>query len=284
MSRAVILARISDEKQKINGGDSLDDQVAQCKRFIDNQGWTLAHSPFVLIESGRTGGREYFREVFDYCKSKSKTSEKIDFLVVLNLGRFTRAGSNDYLRLKKEYEDIGVQITDSFGTVGQKVNTLEQYGFEYPWSKYSPTESAEIQEADNKRDQVRDILTQTVSGCIRNINKGYWNGPAPYGLANKKVETANDGVKNILTDNEKESQYIKKIFEMRADGVPDTEIAKTINLLGFKTRPMVKRDKRTKTKIGMKGCVPLTAKKIQEWNKIRYTAVSLSPCGQNTSH
>ena len=108
-------------------------------------------------------------------------------------------------------------------------------------------------------------MTQTVSGCIRNINKGYWNGPAPYGLANKKVETANDGVRNILTDNEKESQYVKKIFEMRADGVPDTEIAKTINSLGFKTRPMVKRDKRTKVKIGIKGCVPITTKKIQEW-------------------
>ena len=265
MTRAIILARVSDEKQKIYGGDSLDDQAKQCLRFIDGKGWTLAHSPFVLIESGRTGERTYFKEVFEYCKSKSKTSEKIDYLVVLNLGRFTRAGSIDYLRLKKEYEDIGVQITDSFGTVGQKVNTLEQYGFEYPWSKYSPTESAEIQEADNKRDQVRDILTQTVSGCIRNINKGYWNGPAPYGLANKKVETANDGVRNVLTDNEKESQYVKKIFQMRADGVPDTEIAKTINSLGFKTRPMVKRDKRTKTKIGTKGCVPLTAKKIQEW-------------------
>ena len=131
MAGAVIIARVSDEKQKINGGDLLDDQVTQCQRFIDGQGWTLAHSPFVLIESGRKGEREYFWEVFDYCKSKSKTSEKIDYLVVLNIGRFTRKGGTDYLSLKNEYAEIGVQFTDIFGTVGQKVNTLQQYGFKY---------------------------------------------------------------------------------------------------------------------------------------------------------
>ena len=265
MTRAIILARVSDEKQKIYGGDSLDDQVKQCQRFIDGKGWTLAHSPFVLIESGRTGERTYFKEVFEYCKSKSKTSEKIDYLVVLNIGRFTRAGGVDYLRLKKEYEDIGVQITDSFGTVGQKVNTLQEYGFEYDWSKYSPTESAEIHEADQKRDQVRDILTQTVSGCIRNINKGYWNGPAPFGLITKKIETANDGVRSILEGRNSESLYITKILEMRADGYPDTETVKVVNAMGYKTRTMVKRDKRTKLKIGTKGGVPLTVKKIQEY-------------------
>lgn len=265
MVRAVVIARVSDQKQKIYGGDSLDDQIIQCQKFINNQGWALAHSPFVLIESGRKGERKYFWEVFDYCKSKSKTSEKIDYLVVLNIGRFTRSGGVEYIRLKKEYENIGVQITDVFKTVGQKVNTLELYGFTYDWSVYSPTESAEIQEADQKRDQVRDILTQTVSGCIRNINKGYWNGPAPYGLMDKKVETPEDGIRNILAENPDESHFIKRIFELRAGGTTDKEIVEKINTMGFKTRLMAKRDTKTRSKIGCRGGVKLTVKKIQEW-------------------
>ncbi len=265
MVRAVILARVSDQKQKIYGGDSLDDQMAQCQKFIDNQGWTLACRPFVLIESGRKGERKYFWEVYDYCKSKSKTSEKIDYLVVLNIGRFTRGGGVEYIRLKKEYEAIGVQITDVFNTVGHKVNTLEQYGFTYDWSVYSPTETAEIHEADQKCGQVRDILTQTVSGCIRNINKGYWNGPPPFGLLGKKVETVEDGTRNVLAENTLESQFIRRIYELRASGTTDPEIAEKINLMGFKTRLMVKRDSRTRIKIGTKGGVKLTVKKIQEW-------------------
>jgi hypothetical protein len=40
-------------------------------------------------------------------------------------------------------------------------------------------------------------LTQMIGGCIRNIRKGYWNDHT-YGLANKKVDTAEDGLKTVL--------------------------------------------------------------------------------------
>lgn len=262
MSRAVILARVSDPKQKIKG-DSLDDQLIKCNSFVKNQGW-IKDREFTLIESGRKGERSYFWEVYDYCKSKQNTPEKIDYLVVLNLGRFTRSGGNDYLNLKKKFEIIGVQITDIFKTVGQKVNTLEDLGVSYDWSEFSPTEAAEVYEANQRRDYVRDQLTQMIGGCIRNIRKGYWNGPAPYGLANKKIETVSDGIRNILTENPSESVFIKKMFQMRADGYPDTEITKELNVLGFKTRLLVRRDKRTKVKIGTRGGIEMTPKKVQE--------------------
>lgn len=263
MARAIILARVSDPKQMIKG-DSLEDQQIKTNRFIESQGW-IKDREFTLIESGRKGERRYFWEVYNYCKSKKSTAEKIDYLVVLNIGRFTRGGGEDYLKLKRDFEEIGVKVVDIYKTVGEKVNTMEDYGVSYDWSVYSPSEPAEVYEANQRRDYVRAQLTQMIGGCARNIRKGYWNGPAPFGLANKKVETLADGTRNILVKNTEESDFVMRIYEMRASGIPDTEIVEKINSLGFRTRLMSKRDDRTKVKIGTRGGVPLTVKKIQEW-------------------
>ena len=172
---------------------------------------------------------------------------------------------SEYLSLKKQLAEIGVKIQDTLGTVGEEINTLGDLGFEYPWSKQYPTEANEVSQAEGNLQYVRNQLTQMIGSCIRYIQKGYWNGPAPYGLANKKTETINDGLRNTLEEHPKESQYIKKIYQMRADGFPDNQIANEVNSLGFRTRVMVKRDKLTKAKIGTKGGVLLTPKKIQEW-------------------
>lgn len=263
MPRAVILARVSDPKQKIKG-DSLDDQLIKTNKFIITQGWTKDRE-FTLIESGRKGERQYFWEVFTYCKTKSKTNEKIDYLVVLNIGRFTRGGGEDYLKLKREFGKIGVKVVDIYKTVGETVNTMADYGETYDWSEYSPSEPAEVYEANQRRDYVRAQLTQMIGGCIRNIRKGYWNGPAPFGLMDKKIETQEDGTRNILSENTDESNFIKRIYELRASGIADVDIVQKINSMGFKTRLMAKRDRRTGTKIGTRGGVPLTVKKIQEW-------------------
>lgn len=263
MYRAIILARASDPKQIIKG-DTLEDQIYLCKKFIDSKGWKFVEL-FPCVESGRKEEKEYFWKIYDYCKERKGLSNKIDYLVVKNLSRFTRGGGTEYIKLKRKLADIDVKIQDTYGTVGESINTLGDLGFEYSWSKQYPTEANEISQAENNSSYVKTQLTQMIGACIRYIQKGYWNGPAPYGLANKKTETSDDGIRNILEEYEKESQYIKRIYEMRADGIPDTKIAEKINSLGFKTRIMIKRDKLTKTKIGIKGGVPLTPKKIQEW-------------------
>ena len=263
MVRAVILARASDPKQIIKG-DTLEDQIFLCKKYIDSKKWTLVEI-FPCVESGRKSEKEYFWKIFDYCKERKDTLKKIDYLVVKNLSRFTRGGGAEYLSLKKQLADVGVKIQDTLGTVGDEVNTLADLGFEYDWSKQSPTEANEVSQAEGNLQYVRNQLTQMISGCIRYIQKGYWNGPAPYGLMNEKTETQEDGIRNTLVEKASESYFIKRIYEMRAAGVPDKEIVEKINLMGFKTRLMVKRDRKTKVKIGTRGGVKITVKKIQEW-------------------
>lgn len=268
MKNAVILARVSDPKQKIKG-DSLEDQLIKCNKFIVAQESWHKDREFTLVESGRKGERKYFWEVFDYCKAKMNKPDKIDYVVVLNIGRFTRGGGEVYLRLKRQFEEINVRIMDINKTVGDKVNTMEEYGEKYDWSEYSPSEPAEVYEANQRRDYVRDQLTQMISGCIRNIRKGYWNGPAPFGLATKKVEINGDGIRAVLIEkpdskDSREAFYIKRMFELRAQGLDDATIAKSLNEEGFHSRICAKRDKVTLERIGTRGGVPLTVKKIQE--------------------
>jgi DNA invertase Pin-like site-specific DNA recombinase len=108
MARAVILARVSDPKQKING-DSLEDQLIKCSSFIRSQGW-IKDRDFNLVESGRKGERQYFWELYDYCKSKQNTPEKIDYLVCLNIGALYQSGGEDYLKLKRDFEKSGLKL------------------------------------------------------------------------------------------------------------------------------------------------------------------------------
>ena len=263
MTRAIILARASDPKQVIKG-DTIDDQIHVCRNFVESKGWKLVEI-FTYVESGRKSDKEYYWKIHEYCKERKDTANKIDCLVVKNLSRFNRGGSAEYLILKRELGSIGVVIKDTLGTVGDKVNTLGNLGFEYDWSVTYPTEACEISQAEGNLQYVKNQLTQMIGSCIRYIQKGYWNGPAPFGLSNKRVETVKDGIRNILIENERENHYIRRIFEMRAKGTPDRDIVKAINLMGFKTRMMVKRDKKTKIKIGTRGGVELTIKKIQEY-------------------
>lgn len=263
MVKAVILARASDFKQVVKG-DTLEDQIFLCKNFVERNGWSLINT-FIDVESGRKTEKEYFWEIFNYCKERSGTINKINYVVVKNLSRFNRGGGMEYLFLKKQLKTIGVRIQDTLDSVGEEINTLNDLDFEYDWSIYSPTEANEVSQAEGNLQYVRNQLTQMIGAAIRYLQKGYWNGPAPFGLMNKKVETQKDGIRNILAENQNESHFIKRIYEMRANGTPDKEIVEKINSMGFKTRLMVRRDRKTKTRIGDKGGVKLTVKKIQEW-------------------
>lgn len=267
MENAINVARVSDPKQVIKG-DSLDDQLIKTKNFIEEQGWCLDKS-FPLIETGRKAERKFFDEVYEYCKSKKDTKNKIDYLVILNIGRFTRGGRRAYEPLKEKFESIGVKVRDIYGTIGEKINLLKDEGFEYDWSIYSPTEGSEFKEADERASYVKQELVQVIRGAITNVQKGYWNGPAPFGLATKRTDTKYDGVRYVLTErpnteDSRELFFIKKIMELRAMGTDDAKTVTILNDLGFSSRICAKRDPRTHQKIGTKGGVLLTIKKIQE--------------------
>ncbi|MCE7897843.1 MAG: hypothetical protein DPW11_00290 [bacterium] len=258
--RAVILARASSGKQIISG-DTLDDQKLQCQEYIERVGWEKAKI-FPLVESGSIEEREYFEEVLSYCENPKN---QIKYIVFKNISRFTRQGGQMYLTIKNRMKKVGVELRDIYGTIGKEVNTMDKYGVEYSWSRYSPTEASEIKEAEEAKSYVRNSLTQMIGAEIAYVNKGYWNRRPPYGFHNKKTETADDRLRNILEEETSEAKYMQMMYRLREQGkLNDRKIVERINALGYKSRIFRARDRRTMKAIGIKGGKPLTVKQFQE--------------------
>jgi hypothetical protein len=259
--KAVILARASSGKQVIEG-DTLDDQIIQCNEFAEKNSWDVVKT-FPLVESGRKREREFFEEVLDYCENRHN---KIKYLVFKNISRFTRGGDEAYLRLKTRLSAAEVEIRDIYGTIREDINTMDSYGLKYDWSVTSPSQAHETYEANKAKDFVRDALTQMIGAEVVYARKGYWNRESPYGYSNQKIETSEEGKRNILVPHPKESEHIKTMFKLRATGpMTDKEIVTHLNDLGFRSRIFHKRDKKTKKIIGKGGGIPLTVKRMQEY-------------------
>lgn len=91
---------------------------------------------------------------------------------------------------------------------------------------------------------------------------GWWVHGFCYGFNTQRIETEH-GKKTILVPNKEEAFLMKKMFELRAKGYPDSQISQELNNLGFKTRYRIKRDQVTKKAIGKVGGEPLEPKIIQ---------------------
>lgn len=268
MKRVIILVRASSAKQA-SDGDSLEHQLQQCRHYIKKHNWKeVKYFPF--IESGAKEEREFFNEVLDFALDKKN---KIDIVVFKHINRFTRGGGIDYLKWKNKLESGGIRITDTYGTIGEKINTLDHLDLEYSWSVTSPTESNEIVIANQARDDRRNILTQMIGAEVTYIRQGYYPRPPTYGYSTKKIETK-DGRRTILVEVPEESFYVKKMFEMRAKGFTMKEIANEVNKLGYKSRIRNKRDPKTKVMIGKIGGKPIAHNRIGEiLSRTVYTGV-----------
>lgn len=259
--RAVIMARASSSKQA-DQGDTLEAQLEVCGNYALKMGWEVVKK-FPLVESGRKMEREYFEEVLAYCENPKNN---IKYIVFKNISRFTRQGSDVYREIKRRMRKVGVQLRDIYGTIGKDVNTLESFGLEYSWSRYSPTESSETHEADKAKDFARDSLTQMIGAEIGYVRKGYWNRRPPYGFQNKKIDTADDGERNILIPEKIEADFVKKMYALRCSRtLDDQEIVDKLNSFGYLSRERKQRDRRTRKVIGKNGKMQLTVKQFQKY-------------------
>jgi len=205
------------------------------------------------------------QEVVNYCKDPKNDIQQF---IIKSIDRFTRGGSEFYNSLKNQLDDCEVALVDIYGIIGsQKINTLEHLGVKYKWSEYSPTKKAEILEAERAKDEVRDIQTRMIGAQIRYARMGYWVRRPLHGFNNVHIETR-DGKRCILEPNELESPLVIKMYELRArNTLVDIEIVNELNLLGFRTRERVVRDKSDRTKIIKTiGGDPLTLKQL--WRMI----------------
>lgn len=256
---AVAAIRVSTTKQGTDG-DSPEAQKEQIERFAENKGVTIKKF-FVFMESA-SKEQQPMQEAVDYCKDPKNT---VDLFIIKSIDRFTRGGSLSYDMLKTQLEASRVQLVDIYGVISsQQVNTLDHLGFEYRWSVYSPSKKSEILEAERSKDELRDIMSRMIGAEIRYTQNGYWMRQPPYGYYSEKVDT-NQGKRTILRPREEEAVFMRKIFELRAEGLlTDFEIVNKLNDMGYQTRVSYVRNKDDLSKvISKKGGKPLTVKSMQ---------------------
>ncbi len=256
---AVAAIRVSTTKQGTDG-DSPEAQKEQIERFAANKGITIKKI-FVFMESA-SKEQQPMQEAVDYCKD---AKNGIDLFIIKSIDRFTRGGSLSYDMLKSQLELSSVQLIDIYGVISaQQVNTLDHLGFEYRWSIYSPSKKSEILEAERSKDELRDIMSRMIGAEIRYTQNGYWMRQPPYGYQSEKVDT-NQGKRTILKPREDEAVYIRKMFELRAEGLlTDQEIVDKLNDTGYHTRTHYVRNKDDLSQvIAKRGGKPLTVKSMQ---------------------
>jgi site-specific DNA recombinase len=259
---SVVIGRESSVKQAVQG-DSSDDQITQCTSIAVRDGTNVVRS-FKVIESATKPNREIFDEVIAYCMDRKN---EVKFLYFKNISRFTRGGNEEYLRLKRILGEGGVGIRDIYGTIRPSVNTMEIYGFEYSWSRYSPSQSEEAYQANRARDAVRDSLTVMIGAEIGYTRLGYWSRNSVYGFKNEKVETTEHGKRNILVPFEDEAKYMREMFRLLDEGKSEKEVVHSLNAQGMRTRKFNHRDRRTKVALGKGGGRTLTVKQLQRMKK-----------------
>ena len=256
---AVAAIRVSTTKQGTDG-DSPEAQKEQIERFAETKGITIKKI-FVFMESA-SKEQQPMQEAVDYCKSPDNG---VDLFIVKSIDRFTRGGSLSYDMLKTQLESSSVQLVDIYGVISsQQINTLDHLGFEYKWSIYSPSKKSEILEAERSKDELRDIMSRMIGAEIRYTKNGYWMRQPPYGYCSEKVDT-NQGKRTVLRPREEEATFIRKVFELRAEGLlTDVEIVDKLNNLGYQTRISYIRSTDNLSKVlSKKGGKQLTVKSMQ---------------------
>src|SRR5690349_14511790 len=101
---AVIAIRVSSDKQ-FQQGDSPEAQREQLTRYAETMNVRVKKT-FVFAESGAKV-KQPMREAIDYCRDPNN---HIQVFIIKSIDRFTRGGVDYYGPLKKQLEEIGVQL------------------------------------------------------------------------------------------------------------------------------------------------------------------------------
>jgi DNA invertase Pin-like site-specific DNA recombinase len=256
----VIHCRVSTGKQAYEG-ESLGVQERLCREIATRNGWQLAHEPWLEAYSGRKHGREAFSEVLAFLDHNPGV---VRFYVFRAIDRFTRGGVLLYARMKQELAQRGVELVDSMGVIQPSRNTLDHVGFEYEWSRISPSEIAEVVMATTAKTEVSTILTRLIGQEIALTQKGYKIRAPQDGYLNERV-FVNGKKRTILVPDPERAKFFLAMFELRAAGqLTDYEIVSRINAMGYRRRSFNRWDAGHSRIIGQAGGGPLLVKRLQE--------------------
>ena len=272
MPEAVAYLRVSSPKQA-QQGESIAEQEKRCVITAKIKGLKIMPDGKVFTDvfSGRKNSRPAYEELITYIKGRRGA---VKYCIIRGIDRFTRGGASAYEIMKNQLENLGVELIDSDGIIQPKQNSLESYGLEYPWSKYSPSKGSELMEAHRGERAVADILTRLIGTEITLVRQGYKVRQADDGFVNEKIYV--EGKKKVIQiPDPARAKFFIKIFEMSATHT-DQEVVDYVNTMGYRSRVQKRWSKSRDRIIGERGNIQLTVKQLQS---IRQRPIY---CGINT--
>jgi DNA invertase Pin-like site-specific DNA recombinase len=234
-------------------------QAAICCKIAAERGWQLAHEPWTENFSGRKA-RPIFKTILEYIDAHPG---EVQYYLFRSIDRFTRAGSLSYEEMKRELARRGVETVDTLGIIQPSINTLEELGFEYEWSRLYPSKAAEVAAAVAAETEVTTILTRLISQEIRLTQRGYKIRGPHDGYRNAKIYV-DHRPRTIQEPDPERAKHFIEMFEMRASGhYTDAEICAHLNAKGFRTKRHRRWDENHMEVIGYGGERPLVPKQLQ---------------------
>ena len=218
--RCAIYARYSSDMQR---RESIQDQVRQCRRFIEGKGWTVEDG--LIFSDHAVTGTDDRREGYLAMKTASR-ERRFDFLVVDDLSRLGRH-SVEVLTTYEELMSLGLQIVCVADSIDTSMGNAKM-------PLYFKTLMNEIF-LDDLREKVR-------RGQSGQISRGYSAGGRLYGY--KYIEELDpSGAKDRLGHTRRlgvrieiqpdEAETIKLIFRLKAQGLGLKGIAHQLNVSGI---------------------------------------------------
>ncbi len=207
-NNCVIYTRVSSREQEL--GYSLDTQRKDCEEFARKNNYSVLGFFGGTYESAKTDERKEFNRMLQFCK---RSKEKITYIVVHMVDRFSRSGANA-IYIKDQLKSTGIYIM----SVKQPVDVTTSSG------DFQQNIQIIFSHYDN---QVR--REKCVAGILEALNRGEWCHAAPRGYDSIKI----NGKRKLVVN--AEGKLLRKAFLWKAnEGISNEECMKRLNDLGMK--------------------------------------------------
>lgn len=198
----VIYARYSCSGQR---EESIEGQLDACYKYAKENNYNIINEYIDRASTGRNDKRPQFKKMIS-------DSEKGIFQAIL-LYQFDRFARDRYLSAmyKKQLRENGVKVISVCEPISDDPSGIITEGFIELLSEYYSV----------------DLSRKVRRGSKTNAEKGVMNGGIPpfgYKLVDKKLEI-----------DENTAPYVKRVFQMYADGKKCTEIIEYLNAHGLRT-------------------------------------------------
>lgn len=203
----IIYTRVSSREQALTN-QSLETQKKHCLQYALNHDLNVIGFYGGTYESAKTDERKEFNRMINYIKTNK---EKVSFILVYSLDRFSRTGGNAIF-ISSELKRHGVSIL----SVAQQIDTDSHSG------KLQESIHFIFSQYDNDLRREKCIV-----GMKEKLQRGDWMGRPPIGYRRS------DG-KDRRIEFDENAEFVAQVFLLKASKtLSNTEISRHMATMGF---------------------------------------------------